>query len=277
MSSASISVFRITFARSSAAPAAVAASANASGCGCVSCTSRWSVQSPPRITLGRHARQRDDRPELPLAPRELERRDVVLDPAVVGGERRGADERDAPVRVDEPAARPRGRGDEQHEQTEDDRERQTEGSHRRCSFRSAYRGSTAARDRVVPRSAGCGVSRKDSARARARCETEGDGEPDACTPSRLAISCCACAVASWAAVDLGLVRGEVTRAERGVGRGEVLGRLVEQDLDLLLDRTLRRLASAALRGARPRRANRSTPRAATTRSRSRNRSPPPRV
>ena len=51
MSSASISVFRITFARSSAAPAAVDASANASGCGCVSCTNRWSVQSPPRITL----------------------------------------------------------------------------------------------------------------------------------------------------------------------------------------------------------------------------------
>jgi hypothetical protein len=102
--------------------------------------------------LGRHAREWDDRTELTRTPRELERRDVVLDPTVVGGERRGPDERDAPVGVHEPTASPRGRGDEQREQTEDDRERQTERSHGRCSFRSTYRGSTAARDRVVPRS-----------------------------------------------------------------------------------------------------------------------------
>ena len=51
MSSASISVFRITFARSSRRAGAAAASANASGCGCVSCTRRCSVQSPPRITF----------------------------------------------------------------------------------------------------------------------------------------------------------------------------------------------------------------------------------
>src|SRR4030095_9194299 len=149
MSSASISVFRITCARSSAAPA-VAASANASGCGCVSWTRRWSVQCPPPMTfvpsppppggpagpreraplgrrlrllaqtlerpvpatddLRRHARERDDRTELPRPSGELERGDVVLDPPVVGGERRGADERDAPVRVHEPTAGPRGRG-----------------------------------------------------------------------------------------------------------------------------------------------------------------------
>jgi hypothetical protein len=68
MSSASISVFRMTVARSSAAPAPVAASANVSGCGWVSCTSRWSVQSPPRITLvGTPGRGMID-PNSPLPP-----------------------------------------------------------------------------------------------------------------------------------------------------------------------------------------------------------------
>src|SRR4249920_2499827 len=30
-------------------------------------------------------------------------------------------------------------------------------------------------------------------------ETDGEGEPDGCAPRRLAISCCACSVAAWAA------------------------------------------------------------------------------
>jgi hypothetical protein len=42
-------------------------------------------------------------------------------------------------------------------------------------------------------------------------------------------------------IDLGLVGGEITRAKRRIGGREVLGGLVEQGLDLLLDRTLRRL------------------------------------
>ncbi len=80
--------------------------------------------------LRRNAGQRDDRTELPLAAGELERCDVVLDPLVVSGERRGSNERDAPIGVDEPTARPCRRGDEQYEESDGDRERQTEVSHR---------------------------------------------------------------------------------------------------------------------------------------------------
>ncbi len=84
------------------------------------------------------------------------------------------------------------------------------------------------------------VSRTGSATAR-RTLTEGDGEAVGCTPRSLAISSWACVVASCAAAISRLVRGEVPRAERRVGRDEVLRRLVEERLDLLLDGALRRL------------------------------------
>ena len=103
---------------------------------------------------------------------------------------------------------------------------------------------------------------------------EGDGEPVGSAPSRLAISCCASCGRGLGGRDLGLILGEVTRAERGVGRRRSAGPPGRAGPG-----SVPRPNPAAAAGRRPSGGTTSErigqgARAARTRSRSPNRSPP---
>ena len=75
---------------------------------------------PGPLHLGRDPGQRHDRAELGPPAGVLERGDVVLHAVHVGRQRRGAQQAHGPVRVDEPAAGPRGGRDQEREQNPGD-------------------------------------------------------------------------------------------------------------------------------------------------------------